>query len=173
MPEYNGISMMPLVDWSSPDAVFASDACLTGCGAFFQGLYFHRRFPDSIKVLDLHINALELLTIVVCLHLWGSKFRGCRLKVYCDNSASVCVLNSGRTRDEFLQACLREVCFLAGRHEFELRAVHLSGVSNRLPDLLSRWSLGSNRDEFFSRTRDFEITECYVPDAMFNFTHDW
>jgi hypothetical protein len=32
----------------------------------------------------------------------------------------------------FLQNCLRELCFIAAMHEFEVRAVHLAGSENRI-----------------------------------------
>ncbi len=32
LPLYNGISMIPMVDWSKPDNVLATDATLNGCG---------------------------------------------------------------------------------------------------------------------------------------------
>ena len=34
LPQYNGISMMAVNQWLSPDEIFASDACLQGCGAW-------------------------------------------------------------------------------------------------------------------------------------------
>ena len=37
--------------------------------------------------------------------------------------------------------CLRELWLIAAIHDFELRAVHLEGQSNRAADLLSRWQL--------------------------------
>ena len=173
MPGYNGVSLMPISDWSTPDAVLASDASLSGCGAWFQGSYFHSEFPSFIQRMCLHINALELLTIVVSLKLWGHLFRGLRIKLFCDNQTSVCVINTGRSRDKFLQACLREICFIAGRFDFEIRAVHLSGVSNRLPDLLSHWGEARNRHEFAVRTCNVSTVEYSVSQELFLFSHEW
>lgn len=39
--------------------------------------------------------------------IWGKQFGGKKVLVYCDNEASVKVLNSGFTKDEFMQCCLR------------------------------------------------------------------
>jgi hypothetical protein len=55
------------------------------------------------------------------------QFGGKKVLVYCDNEASVKVLNSGFTKDEFMQCCLREICFIAATHEFEIRAKHIAG----------------------------------------------
>ena len=48
---------------------------------------------------------------------------------------SVFVINQGRTKSRFLKACLREICFLCAVNECELKAVHIEGKENRLPDL--------------------------------------
>ena len=172
-PLYNGVSLVPMSDWSNPDAIVSCDACLKGCGGWFEGEFFHSPFPCFV-VVQLHINALELLTLVVALKLWGMAWKGYRIKLFCDNEASVTVLNTGRTRDPFLQACLREICFFAARFECELKAVHLPGTDNRIPDLLSRWELGTKaREEFRSRTCHLSTVECCVPDSLFRFSHNW
>ena len=95
---YNGISMMPLANWSAPDCVFSCDACLSGCGGWSGQEYFHASFPRCILEQNLHINALELLTIVICIKVWGDSWTSKRILVYCDNEASVTVLNSGKRR---------------------------------------------------------------------------
>ena len=49
LPLYNGVSMMILEEWSNPDEIFSSDSCLSGCGGFWLGNYFHTNFPDVIE----------------------------------------------------------------------------------------------------------------------------
>ncbi|XP_021354869.1 uncharacterized protein LOC110451275 [Mizuhopecten yessoensis] len=171
---YNGVSMMSLEEWSVPDDEFASDACLSGCGGFFKGQSFHTKFPDFILKQDLSINCLELLTVVVCAKLWGHKCRGKKIVINCDNSASVAVINSGKSRVPFMQACLREISFHAAIHEFELRASHIEGESNRIPDHLSRWHLDpSHGDKFHELTKGMEITVHPLEEDTFKFSHIW
>ena len=170
---YNGVSMMPLVNWSAPDAVLSCDGCFEGCGGWFDGKFFHASFPPEVRDLELHVNALELLTLMVSLKLWGHLLRGLRVKLFCDNEASVIVLNSGKSRDQFMQACLREICFLAASFEFEFRCVHLPGVDNRLPDHLSRWSSAEHRRRFCELTNHITVVEYPVHDALFSFDHKW
>lgn len=174
LPLYNGVSMMAWEDWGDPDVVLATDACLTGYGAFSLGKYCHGVFPLFLTEAGHHINVLELLVIMVSVKLWGSSWKGLRIQVFCDNSSSVAVLNSGLSRDSFMQACLREISFYAALFGFELRAVHLPGVLNRVPDLLSRWSLRTQfREEFFRITSAYKLQHYIVPDELFTFTHDW
>ncbi|CAC5366108.1 unnamed protein product [Mytilus coruscus] len=136
---YNGVSLLNLQEWTEPDEYMASDACLVGCGGVSNGQFFHCVFPDFIVQQNLHINALELLSVIVCLKLWGQKGR--KICIQCDNMVSVQVINQGKSRSRFLQACLREICFICAIKECELRAIHIDGIDNRLPDMLSRWSL--------------------------------
>ncbi|CAG2202606.1 unnamed protein product [Mytilus edulis] len=174
LPLYNGVSMMLIEEWSKPDEIFSSDACMTGCGGMFKEDFFHVEFPDAIVNEQLHINALEMLTVVVCLKLWGTKLRGKRIMIKCDNQVTVTVINTGRSRNQFLQSCLREICFVAAINEFELRAVHIAGVDNRLADMLSRWHLHSNYAKtFFEETKYIHLEEFEVTNELFQFIHEW
>jgi hypothetical protein len=57
---------------------------------------------------------------------------GKKVVVYCDNEASVTVLNTGFSRDMFMQSCLREICYLAAVHGFEGRSRHINQLLLRL-----------------------------------------
>ena len=73
-----------------------------------------------------------------------------------------------------MQACLREVCFLAAVYEFEIRAVHIKGEYNRLPDSLSCWESGYQiRNTFCERTKDLKMTEVSFSEELFSFIHSW
>ncbi|XP_053383791.1 uncharacterized protein LOC128549997 [Mercenaria mercenaria] len=171
---YNGVSLMSLGDWSEPDQIFSSDSCLESCGGYWEGNYFHVQFPVYILDKNLHIGALEMLSLVVCLHLWGSNFKHRRIIVLCDN-LSVCIaLNTGKARCSFLQSCLREVCFIAAINEFEIRAQHILTSENRIADCLSRWHKNdSYQKQFFALVKDENISECTVVDNDFEFKNNW
>ena len=106
------MSFINSTDWSSPDEYVASDACLSGCGGVCGSEGFHSEVPDFILRQSLHISALELLSIVVCLKLWCNCLSNRRIVLVCDNLASVILINTGRSRDVFLQSCLRELVLL-------------------------------------------------------------
>ncbi len=76
---------MPMMDWSQEDEVLASDDCMVGGGGWFKGKYIHGQFAEFIKNQGLHINALELLTVIVCMKLWGKYWKGQRIIIACDN----------------------------------------------------------------------------------------
>jgi hypothetical protein len=173
LPVYNGVSMMPMVDWSQPDEILATDACLIGCGGTCGNEFYHAVFPEFIQRQSLHINALEMLALVVGLKLWKKKLRGARLMIHCDNEASVTILNSGATRDVFLQGCLREIVLLAAVGEFEVRAKHIPGVKNRIPDLLSRWEIVQSAAKQLAQIQGAPRKAIQASEDLFKFTHEW
>ena len=174
LPFYNGISVIPDRDWSDPDDIIACDACLTGAGGWYQGQYFHATFPSYVQNLGMHINGLEMLTLTVALKIWGRFLAGKKVTMLCDNLSTVVVIQTGKARDPFLQACLRELVFLQARWECQVRTQHIRGVDNRLPDLLSRWDLDPKYgEEFCVRTQGHGVREIFVYDGLFKFSHNW
>lgn len=115
-----------------------------------------------------------MLCIMVALKVWKHKMRGKRFKVLCDNIATVMVLNAGKTWDKFQESCLRGITFVAATEGFEMKLVHVAGVSNRLPDLLSRWDIDSSaKSKFEKDTAGMLIKEMVVTESMFKFECDW
>ena len=135
--------------------------------------YFHSVFPDSILSQGLDINCFELLTVVVALKLWSVQLKGKRVCVYCDNQTAVHVVNSGRTRNLFLSACLREICFLCGNSDMQVRAIHIDGDKNRLSDMLSRCHVDVGLlDQFLGQVGPGVQERC-VFGELFHFSSDW
>ena len=171
---YNGVSIIPNPVYSSPDHVLSSDACLTGCGAVCGDSYFHSPFPQDILDQNHDINCLELLTVVVAIKLWGHKWRGMSIQIFCDNNVTVLAINSGASRSDFITKCLRELWLWCARYELLLRAQHLPGVENRLADFLSRWHLRPlyYSNQFFTEI-DYEVTEAFIDDQIFYLDCIW
>lgn len=94
--------------------------------------------------------------------------------MHCDNEVSCQVINTGRAYNNFLKSCLRELEFVVARFEFEIRANHIPGVSNRVPDALSRWHLGDEyRHKFVRLTSGLDAKEKFVYEGLFQFVNDW
>jgi len=153
MQEYNGVSLIQNGPWSLPDAVISSDACPTGCGAFYQGRYFHCEFPVHIRQLNLDINTLELMSLAIALRLWGHCLSRQRQVVACDNQQAGTALNPGRSSSLRIQKLLRDIWFIEAKFDFTVRAVHIPGIDNKIADHLSRWQLANaHREQFFELT---------------------
>ena len=58
-----------------------------------QTSYFHKQFPPGVKKLQLHINALELLTIVVALKAFGKLLKGKKALIFSDNMSPFDLIN--------------------------------------------------------------------------------
>ena len=66
-----------------------------------MGRFFHAKFPNFIKSSKFHITALEILAIIICLKLWGRKFKGKRIIVFSDSNSACIVVNSGKAKCSF------------------------------------------------------------------------
>ena len=56
----------------------------------------------------------------------------------CDNMVACLAVDKGRSRDAFLQHCVRELFVLGVRYDLELRIVHQPGRNLERADALSR-----------------------------------
>ena len=65
------------------------------------------------------------------------------------------------TKNEFLQACLREIYYIAAIYEFQLKAKFIPGVENRISDYLSRWKISKNFQRLF-----FDIVKMRIVAAL-------
>ena len=106
----------------------------------------------------------------MCVHLWHMTFKSKKIVVQCDNMAVCIALNSGKAKCKFMQKCLREIIFFAALNEFEIKAVHISGVDNRIADHLSRWHLNeSHRKTFEDITKEVTLYNSVVQGKDFTF----
>ena len=114
MESFDGITIMPPTSWEAPDTLFSSDVNLTACGGEAGNQVFHKVFPKWLTTReDIHINELELITVVISLKIWASRIRNKNFLAYCDNEVSCEVVNTGRAKNRFAQACLREICYIS------------------------------------------------------------
>ena len=136
MPTFNGITFF---DQRPVDGSIELDASLQGLGAAWG------RQVYAIDVVlgyhDFQIVHLEMLNILVALRVWGSQWLHKRISIACDNEAVVHILNSGKTRDFTLAAIAHNIQLKLATYSIEIKVVYISGKSNIVADLLSRWSM--------------------------------
>ena len=173
LPHFHRTSVIKVADWEQVDSVVATDACLQGAGGTFENRYFKYTFPEELKGLVGGINQLEAVGIIIALKLWGQFLKGRKLVVKCDNFTTVSVVNKGRAKEKFLQCCAREITFLACVHQFEIRAIHIPGVTNILPDKLSRAAIDNKYYLQFLESVDSTWHEDIVPVGSWKFTCQW
>ena len=170
LSQYNGISVIPSDVLISNPELFATDACLSGCRAICFGEFFHREFPDFILSQDLHINELELLTVVIAIKLWSRKLEGLKVELLSDNSTCVSVINLQCSTNLFMQQCLRELWLLLALFNIQLVVHHVRRCDNWLADSLSRFHTGDFSAQFHALSNSLQFSECPVPDSLFHFT---
>jgi hypothetical protein len=158
LPVYNGVSIIKADEWDFAELHFATDASLQAGGATCMSDCCKFMFPPAIIQAAEHITALELFTIIVAVRTWAPMLEHKKFLVSCDNEAAVTVVNSGATRNPFMQRCLRQLWFTAALHDFEVRARHIPGEHNTFADCLSRWDSGpSYRKTFHEAARKVDI----------------
>ena len=133
--------------------------------------YFRGRFPQSLQ--GANIAYLEILAVMVALKIWGKRLQGKYFWIHVDNEAVATVLNTGASRDRNLQNTLREIALLVAEHQFIIKARHISGVSNRVPDWLSRWHEQEARRQFRQWAQDSSIKQIRVPINALEFNNKW
>ena len=149
LQEYNGIS---LFTHRPCDNFMEFDACLIGIGGDWKNFVYQLNIPLGYRQMG--IVHLEMINIVVTLKLFKDLWSGQKILIRCDNEAVVTVLKTGHTKESFLEACARNVWFLAACSDINLQYEHVRGIHNRTPDLLSHWQ-GS--------MADFEKLSTFVP----------
>ena len=167
---FNGVSFMNELHWDLPDFTMASDSCLTGGGAFFQGRFIHWKYTSQILEKKWDINILELLMIVLAVQKWGNLVQRKKLIFNCDNKNAVTWINSSNAKNRVAQACLRRLHFLMGINSIELKANFISGKSNRIPDFLSRWHINGRFEvEFREATKQMSLIESKIEESDLEF----
>ena len=153
------MSYIPSHIWSRPDSWISTDACLSGGEGYFNGEYFHFDFSNVLISAGKHINQFKLFVLWKAVELCRECIERKNILIYCDNKPTVDVLHSGISRNPFSQACIRNICHFAALHDFQITAVHITGVSNRISDCLSRWNLDKSFQERFHELTAGTITK--------------
>ena len=105
---------------------------------------------------------LEMLNVVIALRTWAKYWQHTKVIIFCDNLAVVHVVETNRTRDEFLALCLRNIWLLAALHDVEIVFKHIPGENNIKADVLSRIYSSSAVDEGVLR----HLRENYMQDNI-------
>ena len=169
--EYNGISLLWLAKEPGMDTLLQTDACPKGYGGISRQEYFRGRFPKELQSKNIAI--LEMWAVMVALKIWAPQLRGKYFWIHMDNEAVASVLNTGRAREQELQNALREIALIAVENQFVLKARHIAGVDNRIPDWLSRWHEPQARKQFRQYERDNSLKHLRISNSLLTYKHQW
>ena len=163
---YNGITYYKITE---QDAQVYLDASLTGLGGVYGSFVYALPIPKGFR--DYSIVHLEILNILVACKIWASQWENKKIQIFCDNLAVVEVLTSGRTRDETLAICARNIWLLSALYNIHFTFSHIAGVQNTIADLLSRWG-NSHHDwsKLQSLCPDHVWVDSHIDLTLLNYT---
>ena len=123
-------------------------------GAIFDNSVYHLQTPEVFR--NARITALEMLNVFMAIKIFGKNFISKTVNVFCDNSAVVSVLQTGKTKDPLLAKIARNIFMIAASLDIFIKFTHVPGVENKIADLLSRWD---------NSAKNIELLHNLVPGA--------
>lgn len=142
---WNGISFFYEEDIeTSVKLQFFTDAAPSvGFGGIFNKQWFAERWPKELKELAPSIQStalMELYPIVIACLLWADQWTRKNILVFCDNEATVNIINKGRSSVPFINRFIRRLTWISVMNNFTIKATHIPGLDNKIADSLSRFN---------------------------------
>ena len=163
MTRFNGIVYFDK-DSCQAERIYV-DASLTGFGGHWDNNVYAT--PIYHCPSESSIVHLEMLNILVALRTWAPQLTYKKVQLFCDNWAVVQVVHSGRGRDAFLNACLRNIWLETASHDIELRVTHIRGIDNIIADILSRSYSETPSRNLEASIAISQATKYYIPPHRF------
>jgi hypothetical protein len=147
---WNGVSFFydPFITDAHDLEIYTDSAGSIGFGGFNNGRWFRGRWPIDIVLPTeekLSIAFLELYPILVSAMLWGSEWRGKRIRFRSDNMTTVQIIQKGRSKAKNIMILMRKLTLLSMQYSFVVYSQHVPGVRNEISDALSRFQDGRFR----------------------------
>ena len=164
LPEFNGIKIVDKGEVPCQDRL-ELDACLSGCGAFNGESYYAESFPQWLQEEEHSIAHLELFNVVVAVKVWCKEWRGHKVEIRTDNMNACLAMQTGRSRDKFVQHCVRELFVYCVKYDIEFYAKHQPGRELVRADALSRmfveerYARWVTEDEVLQRARRVRVPQ--------------
>ena len=119
----------------------ASDASAQGFGACFGNQWIQAPYPPHW--LKYHITVLELYPIYVMIALFGNQLLNTNVNFKTDNSAVKDIINSQTSKNKHVMKIVRNLVLVLIKYNINLRAEHIPGIINVLPDSISRFKVST------------------------------
>ena len=142
--KWNGISFFynEQLETSMAMELYTDAAPSVGFGGYFNNQWFADAWPKELLSLPANASSIalmEMYPIVVSCLLWGKDWSRKRIIFFCDNEATVNIINKGRSSVPFINRFVRRLTWLSVLGNFIIRAAHIPGVDNTIADSLSRF----------------------------------
>jgi hypothetical protein len=168
LPATNGIFFIH--ELHQPEVEMWVDSSPQAGGAMCQQECYHAVYPPAVATAHPDICHLELLNAMAALRQWAPTLRHKDVTLYSDSMVAVSVLQAGRSRDELLLTCAREIWLICTSFDINLTVTHVPGQSlEATADALSRLHMG---EPFISRVENLlasrKLAMITVPDSIFS-----
>ena len=118
--------------------------------------------PWPASWIEIPIAAKEVVPIVASLAVWGNRWIGGTVQVFCNNMAVVQCLRTGSAKDPLFNHLFCVLALLLAKLEVSLRTEHIAGLRKGVADALSR----NNAPLFFSLFPQASRCPTVVPDLV-------
>ena len=127
---WNGVVMFPCM--KKPAVSATSDASGSwGCGGWSGSSWFQLEWPP--EACNWSILFKELLAGLVAAMIWGSRWKGNRVRWFCNNQPAVFTVNRRSCWDRQIMGLIRCLFFMEVWFSFEMVVSHLPGRDNVWP----------------------------------------
>ena len=162
LTEWNGISFFINDNITiAADIRLFTDATPSSFGGFFDNRWFQGKFPTSILDEQTSMAFFELYPIVMACIIWGQNWTRHRILFYCDNLATVEIINKGRSKNSSIMKLMRKLTFHSALNNYVIHAKHIAGVDNSIADAISRYQM--TRFRMLAPYADEKPTPCLLP----------
>ena len=111
--------------------------------------------------------------VILAAKVWGPKWSGKRIGIYCDNEAVCKSIIYQKPKDPELQRCLREFLFYVCKFKFQPIILRVSTDDNDIADFISRVYDEPSITKMFNEKGIFGMSQVPVTDDFFKFIADW
>lgn len=160
--EFNGRSLLLDSRWLTSKELHLYTDAAGSCGyaAIFKSHWFSGLWSPTHAALN--ITFQEMLPIVLAFELWGEDLANKCISLHSDNMAVVCILNKQTSKDKQVMSLVRHFVLSCMRHNILTKAVHIPGIQNTLPDLLSRLQV----EKFHQLAPEMDLHPIIIPTAI-------
>ncbi len=163
----NGVFIIQKEEVRAPAHLYV-DSSTAACGGFSGTEAYHHKFPQTLISRGLSICHLEAINAVAALKLWAPSLRGQLVHLHSDSATAVAIMQAGRGRNPFLQACAREAWVIAAINDLTLVVTHIPGRQLQdTADALSREHLGAPFTTRVAALLASGVTKVSMPRACF------
>ena len=131
-----GLSLEQLLD--TDKLVNCGDAQMRGGGAYFGSEYWSRPFPWKLQDAAIPIHIKEFWVVLVSAWLWGDRWQGKLVYIFCGNDAVVEVLEKEKPKDPKMRELLQEFLYIVCTRGFTPVFRKIGSKANAVADFISR-----------------------------------